>query len=300
MSHGDHQLDGLHNVKHVVLVLSGKGGVGKSTVTTQLALSLVEAGKKVGILDIDLCGPSIPTIFGVQNKDIHQCDEGWVPVFLNQEQTLSLMSIGFLLNNQDDPIVWRGPKKTAMVKQFLTDVVWGDLDYLLIDTPPGTSDEHISIVEHLRVYKPEGCVIVTTPQDMSTADVRKELNFCKRAKLKVIGVVENMSGYCCPCCGEVTNIFSSGGGENMAIEFNVPFITRLPIDPSLTVGPDYIQMEDSVNGQQTIDKETQSTPTSSPKTFAECLAASVSFKATSEVLLRSVLNACEAEVNAAE
>ncbi|KNC87534.1 hypothetical protein SARC_00358 [Sphaeroforma arctica JP610] len=186
------------------------------------------------------------------------------------------MSIGFLLNNPDDPIVWRGPKKTAMVKQFLTDVVWGELDYLLIDTPPGTSDEHISIVEHLRVYKPEGCVVVTTPQDMSTADVRKELNFCKRAKLPVIGVVENMSGYCCPCCGEITNIFSSGGGSNMAKEFDVPFITRVPIDPSLTAGAGTI---DETTGEK--------------KTFAECLAGSESYKATREVLVTSVLEACE-------
>eukprot|EP00123_Amoebidium_parasiticum_P022054 comp7867_c0_seq1/m.3447 comp7867_c0_seq1/g.3447 ORF comp7867_c0_seq1/g.3447 comp7867_c0_seq1/m.3447 type:complete len:270 (-) comp7867_c0_seq1:430-1239(-) len=228
------ELDGLKGVKHVVLVLSGKGGVGKSTVSTELAIALKHAGKKVGILDIDLCGPSIPKMFGVEESAIHQCDEGWVPVYVTKDQGLALMSIGFLLGNPKDPVVWRGPKKTAMIKQFLSDVVWGDLDFLIIDTPPGTSDEHISVVENLRAYNPDGAVVVTTPQGVATLDVRKELNFCKRARLKVLGVVENMSGYACQCCKEITYIFSTGGGEQMAKDFNVPFLGRLPIDPSVS------------------------------------------------------------------
>ncbi|XP_068003417.1 cytosolic Fe-S cluster assembly factor NUBP2 isoform X2 [Melanerpes formicivorus] len=154
----------LAGVQHILLVLSGKGGVGKSTICTQLALALRHSGKKVGILDVDLCGPSIPHMLGVQDRDVHQCDSGWVPVFVDQDRSISLMSIGFLLERPDDAVVWRGPKKNALIKQFVADVAWGDLDFLLVDTPPGTSDEHISTVEALRPYRPLGALLVTTPQ----------------------------------------------------------------------------------------------------------------------------------------
>ena len=138
--------DNLSGVKHIILVLSGKGGVGKSTTATQLSLGLRAAGKKVGLLDVDLCGPSIPKMLNVEGHDIHQSSQGWVPVYADQEQRLGVMSIGFLLGTSDEAVVWRGPKKNAMIKQFLTDVYWQDIDYLVIDTPPGTSDEHISVV----------------------------------------------------------------------------------------------------------------------------------------------------------
>ncbi|KAI6076753.1 Nucleotide-binding protein 2 [Aix galericulata] len=190
----------LCGVRHVVLVLSGKGGVGKSTVATELALALRQAGKKVGILDVDLCGPSIPRMFRVQDSAVHQCDSGWVPVFVDQEKSISLMSIGFLLEKPDDAVVWRGPKKNALIKQFVTDVAWGDLDFLIVDTPPGTSDEHISAVEALRPYKPLGAILVTTPQEVAVGDVRRELTFCKKMGLRVLGIVENMSGFVCPHC----------------------------------------------------------------------------------------------------
>ncbi|KAI8908858.1 hypothetical protein PhCBS80983_g01023 [Powellomyces hirtus] len=224
----------LSKVKHIVLVLSGKGGVGKSTVTTELALSLVEEGKRVGVLDIDLTGPSVPRMFGLENHQVHQASTGWVPVYTNESKSLAVMSLGFLLQNKDDAVVWRGPKKTAMIKQFLEDVAWGDIDYLLIDTPPGTSDEHIAVVENLRDYNPDGAVIVTTPQAVALADVRKELNFCHKTKIPILGVVENMSGFICPYCTECSDIFSKGGGEAMAKEFNVDFLGRVPIDPTLT------------------------------------------------------------------
>ncbi|KAI9307071.1 cytosolic Fe-S cluster assembly factor CFD1 [Cunninghamella echinulata] len=224
----------LSNIKHIVLVLSGKGGVGKSSVTTQLALSLVDKGFKVGVLDVDLTGPSIPRMLGLDGKKVHQASQGWVPVYADEKQLLSCMSIGFLLSSKNDSVVWRGPKKNAMIKQFLQDVFWGQLDYLLIDTPPGTSDEHISVIEYLKSYNPDGAVIVTTPQGVAIADVRKELSFCKKVKLPILGVVENMSGYICPHCTECTNIFSSGGGESMANEYNIPFLGRVPIDPSFT------------------------------------------------------------------
>ncbi|KAJ3624733.1 hypothetical protein MTP99_018334 [Tenebrio molitor] len=221
----------LESVKHVILVLSGKGGVGKSTVSTQLALTLKEKDFKVGLLDIDLCGPSIPYLLQLEGRDVHQADGGWVPVYTDKDQKLAVMSIGFLLNNRNNAVVWRGPKKTAMVRQFLTDVCWGDLDYLLIDTPPGTSDEHISVMESLKGVKCDGAIIVTTPQQMSTEDVRKEITFCKKTGIPVLGLVENMSGFVCPSCTECTNIFSKGGGEALANLAQVPFLGVLPIDP---------------------------------------------------------------------
>lgn len=157
------------------------------------------------------------------------------PESTTKQGELVAMSLGFLLQSRGDAVVWRGPKKTAMVRQFLTDVLWGQLDYLLIDTPPGTSDEHISLVESLHANpaafsKLRGAVIVTTPQAVATADVKKELNFCKKTAVNVLGVIENMAGYVCPCCGEVTNVFSKGGGEVMAREWGVRFLGGVPID----------------------------------------------------------------------
>lgn len=224
----------LPGVNHILLVLSGKGGVGKSTVTTQIALSLVEAGKKVGVLDVDLCGPSIPRMFGVEGKDIYQSTQGWVPVYPDSSQRLAIMSIGFLLNTRDDAVIWRGPKKNAMIKQFLTDVLWNDIDYMIIDTPPGTSDEHIAVIENIRSLKPDGAIVVTTPQGVSVADVRREVTFCHKTQIPVLGIVENMSGFVCPHCSECTNVFSSGGGESLAVQSNVPFLGRIPLDPRLT------------------------------------------------------------------
>ncbi|TQS34202.1 hypothetical protein Golomagni_05423, partial [Golovinomyces magnicellulatus] len=231
---------GLEKVKNVVLVLSGKGGVGKSSVTTQLALSLALQGHSVGILDIDLTGPSIPRMLSIEASKVTQVPGGWSPVCVQEADkekgtgSLHAMSLGFLLPKRGDAVVWRGPKKTAMIRQFFKDVLWDETDYLLIDTPPGTSDEHISLAETLqRDARPEqvsGAVVVTTPQAVATADVRKELNFCAKTGIKVLGVVENMSGFVCPHCSECTDIFGSGGGKSMAEEFNVPFLASVPMD----------------------------------------------------------------------
>uniref|UniRef100_A0A182K6V4 Cytosolic Fe-S cluster assembly factor NUBP2 homolog n=1 Tax=Anopheles christyi TaxID=43041 RepID=A0A182K6V4_9DIPT len=221
----------LDKVKHIILVLSGKGGVGKSTVSTQLALALAEEDHKVGLLDIDLCGPSVPYLLGLEDQDVHQCDEGWVPVYTTAEKKLAVMSIGFLLKNRSDAVIWRGPKKTAMIKQFLEDVNWDELDYLIIDTPPGTSDEHITVMECLKTVNTEGAIIVTTPQEMALEDVRKEVTFCKKTGIHILGIVENMSGFVCPNCSECTNIFSSGGGHSLAELAKVPHLGTLPIDP---------------------------------------------------------------------
>lgn len=294
--------------------------MGKSSITTQLALSLCLAGNSVGILDVDLTGPSIPRLLGVENAKITQAPGGWLPVLVhpsqilpplstvlprsfssaelpkiigasedaNSEQdstgvllpnglgesasgdtknpaqpstsssepttigSLHIMSLGFLLPSRSSAVVWRGPKKTAMVRQFLTDVLWPPgTKYLLIDTPPGTSDEHISLAETLLSLPPlppsnlkpnpatsttsqsqqlAGAIIVTTPQAVSISDVRKELNFCNKVGVVVLGVVENMAGYVCECCGVCTNVFGKGGGEVMSEEFGVRFLGRVPVD----------------------------------------------------------------------
>ncbi|KZF20279.1 P-loop containing nucleoside triphosphate hydrolase protein [Xylona heveae TC161] len=228
------------SVRAIRHVLSGKGGVGKSSVTTQLALSLSLAGHSVGVLDIDLTGPSIPRLFNIENAKVTQLPGGWSPVVVHPANPrtntglLRAMSLGFLLRGRGDAVVWRGPKKTAMVRQFLSDVRWGATDYLLIDTPPGTSDEHIALAETLlRTGQGlvRGAVVVTTPQAVATADVRKELNFCAKTGIAVLGVVENMSGFVCPSCSECTNVFSSGGGHVMAQEFGVRFLGSVPLDP---------------------------------------------------------------------
>ncbi|KAH9632059.1 hypothetical protein HF086_015263 [Spodoptera exigua] len=214
----------LDSVKRVILVLSGKGGVGKSTVSTQLALTLKERGYKVGLLDIDLCGPSVPYLLNLENQNVHQGPEGWIPVYLDNEQRLGVMSIGFLLSSRNDAVVWRGPKKTSMIKQFLEDVCWQELDFLVIDTPPGTSDEHITVMENLRQVPQCGAIIVTTPQEVAIEDVRKEITFCKKTGIPILGIIENMSGEC-------TNIFSSGGGKSLADISKIPFMGSVPIDP---------------------------------------------------------------------
>lgn len=170
---------------------------------------------------------------GLESHDVHQCDDGWVPVYTDSEKNLAVMSIGFLLKSRDDPVVWRGPKKTAMIRQFLKDVYWNELDYLIIDTPPGTSDEHITVMECMKDVKCDGAIVVTTPQEIAIDDVRKEITFCKKTGIKIIGIVENMSGFVCPHCSDCTNIFSTGGGKELSRMAGVPFLGTLPIDPKV-------------------------------------------------------------------
>ncbi|WPK27235.1 hypothetical protein PUMCH_004612 [Australozyma saopauloensis] len=234
----------LAQVKHVVLVLSGKGGVGKSSVTTQVALTLSLKGYNVGVLDIDLTGPSLPRMFGAETKQVHQSANGWVPVSIYHDDkspfgSISLMSLGLLISDRGSSIVWRGPKKTAMIRQFMSDVAWTSgnssemLDYLIIDTPPGTSDEHIAIAEELRYATAlDGAIIVTTPQQVATADVRKEINFCKKVNFDILGVVENMSGFICPHCADCTDIFLRGGGKALSSSLDLKFLGEIPIDPT--------------------------------------------------------------------
>lgn len=216
-------------IKHQILVLSGKGGVGKSTVAVNLALSLALSGKSVGLLDIDIHGPSIPKILNLEGKTVQAVGDVILPV--EMVENLKVMSIGFLLRGSSDAVIWRGPMKYQMIKQFLKDVQWGNLDFLIVDSPPGTGDEPLSVVQLLE--NADGAIIVTTPQEVALSDVRKCINFCRSLNLRVIGVLENMSSFVCPKCGERTDIFKSGGGEIMANEMHVPFLGRIPIDPQI-------------------------------------------------------------------
>uniref|UniRef100_A0A5K3FNR4 Cytosolic Fe-S cluster assembly factor NUBP2 homolog n=1 Tax=Mesocestoides corti TaxID=53468 RepID=A0A5K3FNR4_MESCO len=228
---------GIGRVRGVFVVVSGKGGVGKSTLTCLLAIGLTKKGFKVGVLDVDLCGPSIPRILGLESACIQQCSDGWLPVAADTvSQNLLVMSIGFLLPDKESAVIWRGPRKTSMIDQFLSKVCWGELDALIIDTPPGTSDEHISVIEKIREYALDrfrGAIVVTTPQRVSICDVRRQLTFCEKLQLPVLGIVENMSGVQCPKCMETVNLFSSGGGEALAQERMVHFLGRMPLDPRL-------------------------------------------------------------------
>lgn len=207
-------------------------GVGKSSVATQLALSISAQGKRVGLLDLDLTGPSQVRMCGLEGAKILQSSSGWLPAYVDADQRLAVMSVAMLLKNKNDSVVWRGPKKNAMIKQFLGDVRWGELDYLIVDTPPGTSDEHISLMEYLRAFNP-CAILVTTPQAVSLADNLRSLDFCSKVGLPVVGLIENMSGYVCPHCAECTNVWGRGGGQALAEREGIPFLGRIPIDPGL-------------------------------------------------------------------
>lgn len=225
----------LESVKHKILILSGKGGVGKSTVTALLsrALAASDSERNVAVLDIDICGPSQPRVLGVADEQVHQSGSGWSPVYV--DDNLSVMSIGFLLASPDDAIIWRGPKKNGMIRQFLSEVDWGQLDYLLMDTPPGTSDEHLSAVTYLSQAGLTGAVVVTTPQEVALLDVRKEIDFCRKTGIEVLGVVENMAGFVCPGCQKSSQIFkaTTGGASKMCDQLGVTFLGSLPLDPKV-------------------------------------------------------------------
>jgi len=223
----------LCRIGHKIVVLSGKGGVGKSTVAVNLAVALTLSGKRVGLLDIDIHGPSVPTMLGLERERIQGGEEGLLPLDIGG---LKVMSLGFLLENPDDAVIWRGPMKMGVIKQFLKDVVWGDLDYLIIDSPPGTGDEPLSVCQLIGTL--DGAVIVTTPQKVSAVDVRKSITFCRRLQVPVLGVVENMSGFVCPKCGEVTQILPPGGGRRIAEDMRVPFLGAIPMDPKIAEAGD--------------------------------------------------------------
>jgi len=220
-------------IKHKIVVMSGKGGVGKSTVAAGLACALAR-GSKVGILDADVTGPDIPLVMGVDDKVPKGSEEAIQPV--EGPLGIKIISMAQLLPDKDAAVIWRGPMKIQVLRQIITFVDWGDLDYLVIDLPPGTSDEPLSISQEIPDI--DGAVIVTTPQELSLLDVRKSINFAKAVKMRILGVVENMSGYTCPECGHKEPLFKTGGGKKMAEQLGIPFLGSIPIDPSIVTGGD--------------------------------------------------------------
>ncbi len=214
----------LAQIKHVLIVLSGKGGVGKSTVAANVALGLAARGKKVGLLDVDVHGPSAPKILGLQGQRAMGDGEKLLPV---ETHGIKVMSTGLIIEQADAPIVWRGPMKAGVIKQFIGEVRWGALDYLIVDCPPGTGDEPLSICQ--MIPEADGAILVTTPQQVATLDVSKSIVFCQQLNMRIVGLVENMSGFTCPCCNTFTPIFKTGGGEALAEQYGIPFLGKLPI-----------------------------------------------------------------------
>lgn len=212
-------------VKHTIMVMSGKGGVGKSTVAVNMAVTLAQQGLKVGVIDADINGPDDPKMLGVDKEKVYADESGISPV--NTKYGVKVISMGFLLPTEETAVVWRGALRHKAIQQFIEDVVWKDMDYVILDLPPGTGDEALSISQI--VPEVEGVVIVITPQDVALLDARKAINFADQMKIKVLGVIENMSGFVCPHCGEISYIFKTGGGEKAAKDHNVPFLGRIPL-----------------------------------------------------------------------
>lgn len=221
--------ENLKNIKHKLLVMSGKGGVGKSTVAANLSFILSLKGYEVGLLDVDIHGPSIPKMLGIEEESLLPTESGLVPVLIPPK--LKVVSMGLLVHDRDAPFVWRGAAKMEMIKQFLGEIHWGKLDYMIIDLPPGTGDEPISIAQ--LIPRCDGVIVVTTPQEVALLSVRKSINFAKRLKFPIIGIIENMSGFVCPHCSENIDLFKSGGAEKAAKDFNIPFLGKIPFDPKI-------------------------------------------------------------------
>jgi len=232
-------------MKNRLLVFSGKGGVGKSTVAANLALALAQKGMKIGLLDIDIHGPNLPKMLGVEDKRLDVSPVGIKPVEV--KKNLKLVSMSFLLQDPNLPVIWRGPMKMKAIQQFLGDVKWGELDWLVIDSPPGTGDEPLSVAQ---LIPATGAVVVTTPQEVSLMDSRKAVAFARRLNLNILGIIENMSGMVCPHCGKRIDLFKAGGGQRSAQELGVPFLGKIPLDPQIVILGD--------EGKAFIDAQPQS------------------------------------------
>ncbi len=219
----------MDKIKYKIMVASGKGGVGKSTVAVNLARALCNKGYKVGVLDADITGPNIPKLLGVEDDKLLMGPEGITPI---DTRGVKLISMAFVLSNPDSAVIWRGPMKMVAIRQFMADVTWGDLDFLIIDLPPGTSDEPLSVIQLIPDLS--GAIIVTTPQEVALLDSRKAVNMVKTMNVPVLGIIENMSGFRCPHCGEVLDIFKTGGGEKASKDLEIPFLGAIPLDLDVT------------------------------------------------------------------
>ncbi|MCK4463658.1 MAG: Mrp/NBP35 family ATP-binding protein [Candidatus Omnitrophica bacterium] len=239
--------DNLAKIKNKLIIISGKGGVGKTTVAVNLAYGLANKGKKVGILDVDIHGPNIAKMLGIEGKRLTGSESGIEPIEVLPG--LKAVSIALLLENKDQPVIWRGPLKMITIKQFLADVNWGELDYLIVDSPPGTGDEPLSVCQLIPDIN--GAIVVTTPQDVAILDSRKSVLFAKELKVPLIGIIENMSGFICPHCKKEIDLFGIGGGEKSAQDLNVPFLGRIPIEPEI------VKLSDSGQPFVHFKKETQ-------------------------------------------
>ena len=244
----------LKDVKHTVMVISGKGGVGKSTIATNLAFSLSIRGKRVGLMDIDIHGPNIAKMAGADNVEAQVLPEGTIePVFV--PPGVGIISIASFLKDKDAPVIWRGPLKMKLISQFLGDVHWNALDFLIVDSPPGTGDEPLSVAQ--LVPKLAGVIIVTTPQEVALLDARKAINFAHSLHIPILGIIENMSGFVCPHCGQTTDIFKTGNAESAARALSVPFAGRVPLDPGIVTSGDsglpFVLSKDQVRAKDNFD-----------------------------------------------
>ena len=224
----------LAGIHYKIFVMSGKGGVGKSSVTVNIAAALARKGYKTGIMDVDMHGPSVPNLLGLKSA-IEVDPESGLMLPARYNENLSVISMDSLLQDRDQAILWRGPKKSAAIRQFIADVKWGNLDFLFIDSPPGTGDEHMTVIKSIPDAQ---CVVVTTPQEISLADVRKAINFLQYADAEILGIVENMSGLVCPNCGVEIELFKKGGGEQLARAHGIKFLGAIPLDPAAVVAAD--------------------------------------------------------------
>ena len=220
--------ESLGKIKNKILVMSGKGGVGKTSTSVNLSIALADKGYNVGIMDVDLHGPDVPRMLGLEGTP--QVNENKKLSPISYSESLKAISIESFTPNKDDAIIWRGPLKFSAIKQFIGDIDWGNLDFLIIDAPPGTGDEPLTVAQTISDAK---AIIVTTPQEVALADVRKSINFCKTVKMEIFGLIENMSSFSCPHCGEMIELFGTGGGEKTANQMGIRFLGRIPFDPKM-------------------------------------------------------------------
>ena len=249
--------ENLSKIKNKLIVISGKGGVGKTTVAVNLAYGLAIKEYKTGILDVDIHGPNIAKMLGIEDKKLMSSESGIEPVMaLPNLKAVSLALVGYDI---DQPVIWRGPLKMAAIKQLLSDVNWGELDYLIIDSPPGTGDEPLSVCQLIPDLK--GAIVVTTPQDVAILDSRKSVLFAEQLKVPVLGIIENMSGFTCPHCGKEIELFGIGGGEKAALDLKVPFLGRIPLEPLMIKSGDsgkpFIHFNKDRNTAKILDEITE-------------------------------------------